>query len=47
MASTIHIVIPIYPGVTQLDFTGPHQFFSRVPQTEVVVASVGGLPVEA
>nr|CDQ34202.1 Isonitrile hydratase [Virgibacillus halodenitrificans] len=47
MASTIHIVIPIYPGVTQLDFTGPHQFFSRVPGTEVVVASVGGLPVEA
>ncbi|SOC51859.1 DJ-1/PfpI family protein [Chromohalobacter canadensis] len=47
MTSKTHIVIPIYPGVTQLDFTGPHQFFSRVPQAEVVVASVGGLPVEA
>ena len=40
------IVIPIYEGVTQLDFTGPHQFFSRLPGTEVVVASVGAHPVQ-
>jgi putative intracellular protease/amidase len=41
------IVIPIYEGVTQLDFTGPHQFFSRLPGTKIVVASVGARPVTA
>lgn len=41
------IVIPIYPGVTHLDFTGPHQFFSRLPDTRVIVASMDGAPVEA
>ena len=34
----LRIVIPLYQGVTQLDFTGPHQFFSRLPDTEVIVA---------
>lgn len=24
-------LIPLYEGVTDLDFTGPHQFLSRVP----------------
>ncbi|WP_040242971.1 DJ-1/PfpI family protein [Chromohalobacter japonicus] len=47
MDSKLRIVIPIYPGVTHLDFTGPHQFFSRVPQIDVVVASIGGEPVDA
>ncbi|MCI0510976.1 DJ-1/PfpI family protein [Chromohalobacter marismortui] len=46
MDSKIRIVIPIYPGVTHLDFTGPHQFFSRVPQIDVVVASTDGEPVD-
>jgi cyclohexyl-isocyanide hydratase len=41
------IVIPIYEGVTQLDFTGPHQFFSRLPGTKVIVASVGARSVPA
>ena len=36
------IVFPIYPGVTQLDFTGPHQFFSRLPGVKPVVASIEG-----
>lgn len=36
------IVFAIYPGMTQLDFTGPHQFLSRLPQSEVVVASATG-----
>jgi cyclohexyl-isocyanide hydratase len=40
--SKIKILIPIYDDVTQLDFTGPHQFFTRVPETEVIVASMGG-----
>ena len=41
------IVFPIYPGVTQLDFTGPHQFFSRLPGVKPVVASVEGKPITA
>ncbi|HEX6567338.1 MAG TPA: DJ-1/PfpI family protein [Chthoniobacterales bacterium] len=41
------IVFPIYPNVTQLDFTGPHQFFSRLPGVKPVVASVEGKPIIA
>lgn len=41
------IVFAIYPGMTHLDFTGPHQFLSRTPNSEVVVASPAGGPVEA
>jgi cyclohexyl-isocyanide hydratase len=37
------IVIPLYPNVTQLDFTGPHQVLGRAPDTEIVVASMGGV----
>lgn len=36
------IVFAIYPGMTQLDFTGPHQFLSRLPESEVIVASPAG-----
>jgi len=32
----------IYPGMTQLDFTGPHTIFSRLPGTETIVASLEG-----
>ena len=32
----------IYPGMTQLDFTGPHTIFSRLPGTETIVASLDG-----
>lgn len=37
-----HIVFAVYPGMTQLDFTGPHQFLSRLPGSEVVIASAAG-----
>lgn len=37
-----HIVIPVFEGVTQLDFTGPHQIFSRLPDGQVTTASLGG-----
>jgi len=47
MIEPITIVFPIYPGVTHLDFTGPHQFFARLPDAKVIVASAGGKPVEA
>jgi cyclohexyl-isocyanide hydratase len=42
MTQPISIVIPVYEGVTQLDFTGPHQFLSRTPELHVRVASLGG-----
>ncbi len=41
------IVFALYPGVTHLDFTGPHQVLVRTPNAEVVVASMGGMDIEA
>src|SRR5271156_3060025 len=41
------ILIALYPGVTHLDFTGPHQVLCRVPDTQVTVASLGGADIEA
>ena len=46
-AAKFRIVFAIYPGMTHLDFTGPHQFLSRTPNSEVVVASPAGGSVEA
>lgn len=43
----LQIVIPIYPGVTHLDFTGPQQVLSRAQGVEVVVASLDGLDIAA
>lgn len=43
----IHIVFALFPGVTQLDFTGPHQAFSRLQGAEVILASRTGEPIEA
>lgn len=45
--SDFHIVFPLYPGVTHLDFTGPHQVLSRLPRARVHVASLGGQDIEA
>jgi cyclohexyl-isocyanide hydratase len=39
------ILIPLYEGVTHLDFTGPHQFLSSVPDAHVIVASLRGAPI--
>ncbi len=41
------IIIPIYDGVTQLDFTGPHELLARMPHSRVVVASLNGRSVTA
>jgi putative intracellular protease/amidase len=41
------IVIALYPGVTHLDFTGPHQVLVRTPDAQVVTASLGGRDIEA
>jgi len=39
---TFRIVEVIYEGMTQLDFTAPHTVFSRVPNSETIVASKSG-----
>ncbi|HWU01746.1 MAG TPA: DJ-1/PfpI family protein [Novosphingobium sp.] len=41
------IVFAVFPGMTQLDFTGPHQFLSRLPDSETLVASRDGGDVAA
>ena len=41
------VVFTLFPGVTQLDFTGPHEVFSALPGAEVVMASVAGGMIEA
>jgi len=41
MERPTNIVFAVYDGVTQLDFTGPHQFFSRLPNVDIVIASIG------
>lgn len=45
--SEIHIVFALYPGVTHLDFTGPHQVLQRLPGAKVTVASLEGGEMEA
>jgi transcriptional regulator GlxA family with amidase domain len=47
MADPLHIVFPLFPGLTHLDFTGPHQFLSRLPGAVVTLASAQGGEVEA
>jgi cyclohexyl-isocyanide hydratase len=41
------VVFALFPGVTQLDFTGPHQVFSSLPGAEVILASAAGGAIEA
>ncbi len=41
------IVAALYPGMTQLDFTGPHTVFSRIPNTQSIVASEAGGEIES
>lgn len=43
----LNIVIPLYPLVTHLDFTGPHQVLARIPGAKVTVASMGGADISA
>lgn len=46
-ATPIRIVFALYPGVTHLDFTGPHQFLQRLPGAQVTVACLEGGEMEA
>jgi putative intracellular protease/amidase len=41
------VVFAIFPGVTQLDFTGPYEVFHRLRGARVIVASGAGGLVEA
>lgn len=45
--SELQIVIALYPGVTHLDFTGPHQVLCRTPNARVIAASLAGQDIEA
>jgi cyclohexyl-isocyanide hydratase len=36
------IVFALFPGMTQLDFTGPHQVFASLPGASVILASTQG-----
>jgi putative intracellular protease/amidase len=39
---TLTAVFAVFPGMTQLDFTGPHEVLARVPGLKAVVASSAG-----
>jgi len=41
------VVFALYPNVTQLDFTGPYEVFTRVPGARCILASVEGGTIEA
>ena len=41
------IVKAIFPGLTQLDFTGPNTVFSRLPNVKTIVASAAGGAIES
>jgi transcriptional regulator GlxA family with amidase domain len=47
MTEPFHVVFPLYSGLTQLDFTGPHQFFCRIPGAVITLASANGGDLEA
>ncbi len=39
---TFTIVFAIFPDLTQLDFTGPYEVLSRLPDSRTIVASIDG-----
>ena len=42
MAAEFPIVFALYPHVTQLDFTGPHEVLARLPGATCILASSTG-----
>ncbi len=46
MGSEFHVVFPLYPRITQLDFTGPYEVFARLPGARCTLASVTGGSLE-
>jgi transcriptional regulator GlxA family with amidase domain len=47
MTAKLTIAFALYPGVTHLDFTGPHQVLSSLPGAKAVGASLAGGDIEA
>jgi cyclohexyl-isocyanide hydratase len=47
VAEEFPVVFAIYPHVTQLDFTGPHEVLARLPGAQCILASSTGGDVEA
>lgn len=47
MTEGFRVVFAIYPHVTQLDFTGPHEVLARLPGARCVLASSTGGDLEA
>jgi cyclohexyl-isocyanide hydratase len=47
MTADFPVVFALYPRVTQLDFTGPYEVFTRLPGARTILASVAGGTVEA
>ena len=47
MAEEFLVVFALYPHVTQLDFTGPHEVLARLPGARCVLASSAGGDLEA
>jgi cyclohexyl-isocyanide hydratase len=47
MPAPFMIVFALYPRITQLDFTGPFEVLSRLPDARCVLASVEGGELEA
>jgi transcriptional regulator GlxA family with amidase domain len=46
MATEFPVVFALYPRVTQLDFTGPYEVFSRLPGAQCILASATGGELE-
>ncbi|HWW20424.1 MAG TPA: DJ-1/PfpI family protein [Steroidobacteraceae bacterium] len=47
MAKSFEVVFALYPRITQLDFTGPYEVFSRLPGARCTLASTGGGTIQA
>jgi transcriptional regulator GlxA family with amidase domain len=47
VAEEFPVVFALYPHVTQLDFTGPHEVLARLPGARCLLASSTGGDVEA
>lgn len=47
MSVDFPVVFALYPNVTQLDFTGPYEVFTRVPGARCVLASTEGGTIQA
>lgn len=47
VAEEFPVVFALYPHVTQLDFTGPHEVLARLPGARCILASSTGGDIEA